>query len=404
MISMDDAQDRILGGLAPLPAERVTLGGALGRVLAEDVVARRALPPEANSAMDGYAVRAADTVKAPVVLKVVGVVPAGGHGTRPLGEGEAYRIFTGAPIPPGADAVVMQEATKAGEGAVEVLEAVEAGHHVRAAGDDVAEGTALLAAGASLGPAELGVLAAQGRTLLRVHRRPVVAILGSGDELVEPDGEVTGGRIVSSNTDALAAACVEAGAIPRLLGNAADTEAAIGALVDAAAGADVVVTIGGVSVGDRDLVRPVLEAKGMEQVFWKVAVKPGKPLLHGRLDGRPVFGLPGNPVSALTAFLVFVRPALRALAGHRAVHLPRLPATLAEGAPAAHGRTNLVYVRLTRGDGGLLATPIPRQASHRMTGTLGANGLLAVPPDAPIPAGARVEVLVHRLPGEPHGR
>ena len=239
---------------------------------------------------------------------------------------------------------------------------------------------------------------------MRVHRRPVVAILGSGDELVDPDGDVAGGRIVNSNTDALAAACLEAGAIPRLLGTAKDDEAAIAALVDAATGADVLLTSGGVSVGDRDLVQAVLEARGMETVFWKVAVKPGKPLLHGRLDGRPVFGLPGNPVSALTTFLVFARPALLRLQGRADVLPPALTATLGADAPAARGRVNLVWVRLAYGaDGALLATPVARQASHRMRGTLGAHGILPVPPDGALAAGARVRVLVYRLPGRPHG-
>jgi molybdopterin molybdotransferase len=405
MRTIDEALDRILEGIRPLGSERLPVQTALGRVLAEPFHARFDLPPCANSAMDGYAVRAADLAgaseDAPVRLSVVGTVAAGALGERPLAEGEAYRIFTGAPVPPGADAVVMQERTRAGEGGtVALFSAAAPGENVRPRGDDVRAGTELMAAGTVIGPAEIAALVSHARTQVQVHRRPRVAVFSTGDELVPPDGELSEGRIVDSNGYALAAACEAAGAEATLLGRAKDDPEAIGAMIDAASPFDMLVASGGVSVGDYDHVRPVLEEKGLEGGFWKVAMKPGKPVLFGHLRGRPVFGLPGNPVSALVTFNLFARPVLRRLAGHEDVRPPTLRAILDAPAPAAKGRTHVVWTRLTQGaDGGWIATPLARQGSHRIAATLGAHGLIAVAPDTPMAPGDEAAVWVLALPG-----
>ncbi|RMG18477.1 MAG: molybdopterin molybdenumtransferase MoeA [Deltaproteobacteria bacterium] len=399
MLSLEEAQRHILEGLDPLPPERRPVLDAVGRVLAEAVEARYDLPGADNSAMDGYAVRAADLEGPPVRLRVIGVVPAGGRAERPLGPGEAYRIFTGAPVPPGADAVVRQEDTDLGEREVEVRCAVEPGQNIRPRGDDVPAGERLLTPGTILGPAEVAALFAHGRSEVEVVRRPRVAIFATGAELARVDEVLPPGRIIDSNSPAIAAACHEAGAEPLLLPATGDDPGAIEARIDAAGGCDVIVSSGGVSVGEFDYVRKVYEARGLAARLWRVAIKPGKPLLFGRLGRQLVFGLPGNPVSVLATFEAFVRPALRRLAGYRDVHRPRLRARLRREAPAARGRTNLLWGRLERGPEGWEAEVRPRQASHRIRGALEADCLVPVPPDTPLPAGREVEVWALRLPG-----
>lgn len=398
MLSIDEALERILGSVTALPAERVGVGDAVGRVLAETIVARRDLPPEDNSAVDGYAVRA-DDVAGPARLKVVGTIAAGAHAERALRAGEAYRIMTGAAMPEGADAVVMQEVTRAEAGEVEILEAARPRLNVRPRGDDVHEGDAVVPAGVLVGPAEVAAIVSQGRTLVSVVRRPRVAVLSSGDELVEPDEAPTGGRIVNSNNHAVAAACRAAGAEPVMLGTARDTPEAIGALVDAARGCDVVVSSGGVSVGEFDFVKDVFESRGLSASFWKVAMKPGKPLMFGLMDGQPVFGLPGNPVSAQVTFEVFVRPALLTLGGRTDVRRPLLRVRLTGEARGTKGRQNMLFAHLTREADGWTARPVPRQGSHRMGRAVDVHALVPVPPDTTLEPGAEVDVWVLRLPG-----
>jgi molybdopterin molybdotransferase len=401
-VSVAEARALVLEACPLLEAERVPAADALGRVLAEAVHASRTLPPADCSAMDGYAVRAADlaqaSASAPVRLAVAFEVPAGGRGSRPLAPGEAARIFTGAPIPVGADAVVMQEDVLADGQGARFRRPARAGEHVRPAGEDVRAGDLVLAPGSPLGPSQLGMLAALGRTAVLVRRRPRVAILSGGDELIEPDGPLGEGRIVASNSYAIAAQCREAGAEPSLLGIARDDPRDLERLLRAGLHADVLVSSAGVSVGDHDYVRPVLEKLGCRLVFWGVLMKPGYPLAFGRIEaerGPLVFGLPGNPVSALVTFELFVRPALRKMAGRRAWFRPTLDATLGETLRKSPGRTHFVRVELAREGGGLRAVPTGNQSSGVLSSLVLAQGLLVFPAEAAeLAAGARVRVHV----------
>lgn len=313
-----EALDRILAQarrLAPLGPERVPLAGAAGRTLAEPLRARSPLPPFAASTMDGFACRAADLAAPGARLRMAGTVAAGHPWRATLRPGTCLRIFTGAPLPRGADCIEMQERVAVRGGLARFERAGEEGRFVRWAGSDVARGAVALAIGARLDPGAIGLAAALGRTRLSVVRRPRVAILATGDELVALGRRPGPGQIIESNAYALAAAVREAGGEPRLLGIARDQPAALGRAIQRGRGADLLLTIGGVSVGERDLVRGALIEAGTRLDFWRVAIRPGKPLLFGRLGRTLIFGLPGNPASALVGFELFVRPALRALAG-----------------------------------------------------------------------------------------
>jgi molybdopterin molybdotransferase len=317
MLSVDDALAHILSTCQPLATERVWLQAALGRVLAEPVRAVRDLPPMDNSAMDGWAVRHAD-LRDDVALRVGETIPAGGRACRPLEAGEAARIFTGAPVPDGADTIVMQERATRDEasGTVRFEGWGPTGEHVRRRGSDIAAGEVLVPAGTPLLPTHLGLLAGQGQSRIAVCRRPVVAILATGDEVHEPGETLPEGHIYSSNHHLLAAMVEAAGGVPRLLGIARDDREQIRHRLEDARGADVLLTIGGVSVGEFDFVKEALSALGASQDFWKVAMRPGKPNVFGEIRGARYFGLPGNAVSCAVSFLVFVLPALRALLGH----------------------------------------------------------------------------------------
>jgi len=386
----------------PLPAETVAAQQALGRVLAEPVRSSRTLPPADCSAMDGFALRAADLTGvspgAPRRLKVAFEVRPGGPSPPPLPAGQAARIFTGAPLPPGADSVVRQEEARALPEAVELQSVPELGAHVRRAGEDVRAGDVVLERGVGLGPAELGMLASLGRSVVRVHRRPRVALLSSGDELVEPDADASGGRIVGSNVYALAAQCREAGAEPLNLGIARDTPEELEERIRAGLGADLLVSSAGVSVGDHDHVRPVLEKLGCRLLFWGVRMKPGYPLAFGRFEregGPLVFGLPGNPVSAMVTFELFVRPLLLRLAGWRACFRPLLPAVLGEPLRKKPGRQHFVRVRLERRGERWVAHSTGSQSSGVLRSMVLADGLLAFGEDeTELAAGAPVSVLL----------
>jgi len=401
-VSVGEARAAVLAEAQPLGLERVSALDALGRVLAEDVASGRTLPPADCSAMDGYAVRAADLASAshakPVTLPVVYEVAAGGQAPVELRAGEAARIFTGAPIPPGADAVVRQEDTEAEGSSVSVRVAPASGSHVREAGEDVCVGDPAVAAGACIRSGEVGMLASLGRTLVSVHRRPRVAVLSGGDELVEPDETPAPGQIVASNSYALASQAREAGAVARNLGIARDDPADLERHFRAGLDADVLVSSAGVSVGDHDHVRPVLEKLGCRLVFWGVRMKPGYPLAFGTFpEGRGplVFGLPGNPVSAMVTFELFVRPVLRKLAGHRSWGRPQVEATLVEALSKKPGRTHFVRVQLHRGTDGWEARPTGSQSSGVMRSMVLADGLLEFPADASeLPAGSRQRVRV----------
>jgi molybdopterin molybdotransferase len=327
-LSVDEALARILATVAPLPAERLGLHDVLGATLAEDVVADRDVPPFRNSAMDGYAVRGADVATAPARLRVVGEIAAGGVPQGAIGPGEAMRIMTGAPMPEGADTVVRVEDTDNRTDTVTVTAATRPGTSVRAAGEDLRRGETILRAGTVLRPAEIGVLATLGRATVAVVRRPRVAVLSTGDELVELDAPLGPGQIRDANRYSLAAAVRAAGAIALPGGIVRDTADALRtALRAAAAEADVIVTSGGVSVGDHDHVKPVVDELGAMD-FWSIAIRPGRPLAFGSIGSTRIFGLPGNPVSSLLGFELFVRPALLTLAGRRLLHRPRVTATL----------------------------------------------------------------------------
>jgi molybdopterin molybdotransferase len=393
-ISVAEARDLILAAVRPLGAETVGLTQAVGRVLAEEVRATRDIPPEDNSAMDGFAVRAADLRSVPAELRVVDDLPAGRRPQRVLGPGEAARIMTGGVIPPGADAVVMIEDTHpAGPERVRVLAAAEPGQHVRRAGADVRPGTLIAPAGSVLRAALIGMLAAIGRTAVAVAQRPRVAVLATGDELVEPDRLVDDGRIVSSNSYNLQAALLEIGAQPVYLGIAPDEPEQIEARFRQALRCDAVISSGGVSVGDRDWIKQVLAGLGAELRLWRVNMKPGAPLAFVVAEGRPVFGLPGNPVSTLVAFEQFVRPALLRMMHHRRLFRPVCAAVLAEDYTKTAGRTHFVRVRLERHGEELRATPTGDQSSNLLLSMVRADGLAIVPAEATrVAAGSRLPV------------
>jgi molybdopterin molybdotransferase len=401
-IAVEEARRLVLDGIAPLPPETVTVPDALGRVLAAAVTAGRSLPPADCSAMDGYALRAADlagaTRAAPRELALAFEVAAGAAVPRPLRPGEAARIFTGAPLPEGADSIVMQEDTEAAGARVRFFAAPAPGEHVRAAGEDVRAGETVLEVGTRLGAAPVGLLASLGRSLVAVHRRPRVAILSGGDELIEPDQDAAGGRIVASNAWSLAAQCAEAGALATNLGIARDAPQHLERLLRAGFASDVLLSSAGVSVGDHDHVRPVLEKLGCRLVFWGVEMKPGYPITFGRFEERGgplVFGLPGNPVSAVVTFEQFVRPALLRLAGRRTLARPLLRAQLAETLRKKAGRLHFVRVTLAREGERFVARSTGNQSSGVLRSMALAQGLLIFPAAATeLAAGSSAEVQV----------
>jgi len=387
-LTVAEAQDLILASVSSLHRESLPVAEAHGRVLAEDVSSSRMLPPADCSAMDGYAVCAAATVAAtaqtPTELPVAFEVAAGGEAARPLEPGEAARIFTGAPIPDGADSVVMQEHVEARDGGVRIPRPVGEGDHVRRAGEDLNIGDRVLALGSELRAPQIGLLASLGRSVVSVYQRPRVAILSSGDELIEPDGDVAGGRIVSSNSYTLSAQCREAGADPIYLGIARDRPEDLEAHLRAGLVADCIVTSAGVSVGDHDHVKNVLSKLGCELSFWGVQMKPGHPMAFGRFargvapDGAGpfVFGLPGNPVSAAVTFEQFVRPALRKMMGHKACYRPTIRARLQSPLTKRAGRLSFVRVGLERKGEVVWASSTGNQSSGVFRSMSLAQGLL----------------------------
>lgn len=398
MIPVEEALARILEEIPVLGSERVELPAADGRVLSETVAAPRDIPPWDNSSMDGYALRSAETAsasrQAPARLRIAGEVPAGRLAERPLGAGEAYRILTGAPLPNGADAVIPQEEVTVEAGQLLVPRSVARGENVRPRGEDVRQGEVVLEAGIVLRPPAIGLLAALGRALVEVHQRPTVAILATGDELVDIH-EVPGpGKIINSNTYALAAQVREAGGVPLALGIARDSLEEIEARLGWGLRADVIVTSAGVSVGDRDFVKEALGKLGAELRFWQVSMRPGKPLTFGRLGGRPFFGLPGNPVSSMVTFELFVRPALLKMGGHRRLFRPRVRARAVEAIPNPGRRRGYLRVYLSMDAEGVRVSLTGDQGSAILRSMVLAQGLAVVPPETTIPPGGEVEVLL----------
>jgi molybdopterin molybdotransferase len=397
VLTVEEAVDTILSRIEPLAVERVDVLASLGRVLAEPIVSRAVIPPWPNSSMDGYAVRADDTGRPPVELAVVGRIIAGTLPSRSLRAGEAMRIFTGAPLPDGADAVVPQEDVAADGERITITGRVSSGAFVRAAGEDVRAGDVVVEPGGTIGAAEVGLLATLGYAQVRVFRRPRVAILSTGNELADLGTEPGPGQIPNTNTYSLMAQVMEAGGEPINLGVVPDQLDAITERLGwGLTAADVLVTSAGVSVGELDLVRDALERCGAELHLWKVSMRPGKPITFGTRAGRPVFGLPGNPVSAMVTFELFVRPALRKMAGARALDRPRLPARALETIENPGARRGYLRVTLTRDANGYGARLTGDQGSAILRSMVLADGLAVVAPDTKIAVGQPVDVIVLR--------
>jgi molybdopterin molybdotransferase len=389
-ITIMQAREEVLKAVRPLGGERVAVDGALDRFLAQDIVAIGDVPPFACSAMDGYAVTAGEAGRE---LKVVGESRAGAPAERPLEDGQAIRISTGAAIPDGAEAVIRQEdADSRGRATVRTLTAIDKGTNVRHAGEDMRDGTVVLAAGTRLGAAELGAAVAAGAGEVVVARQPRVAVMCTGDELRAPGEPLGPGEIHNSNAPMLVSLAARCGAIaPPATRLPDDPRATEAALAPALAEADVVVVSGGVSVGPHDHVKPALRALGVQEAFWRVALQPGGPTWFGKRDGQLVFGLPGNPVSAFVTFSLFARPALFAMQGATAARLLVREALLAEAVPRNPTREQAVRVRLERRDGTTVAIPNGPQGSHVMSSLLGADALAFIPHgDGELAAGTRV--------------
>jgi molybdenum cofactor synthesis domain-containing protein len=405
LVALEDVQREILGLVSPLDVVEVALADALGLALGEDVTTSEPVPPFANTAMDGYAVRAADTTGAtsdtPVRLRVVGDLPAGHAADRAVRAGESIRIMTGAPMPPGADAIVIVERTaRDGADGVFVEASVSVGDHVRPAGGDLEAGAPVFASGTVLRAAHLGVLASAGAARVRVTRRARVGVLSTGDELVSPatPGPLPPGTIRDSNRPMLLALVAEAGCEPVDLGTVADDEArTIAILEDATRRCDAVLTSGGVSMGEYDYVKVALERLGSLHAH-QVAIKPAKPLAFGFVRGVPVFGLPGNPVSSLVSFECFARPALLARLGHPHRFRPEVPARAEHAFDRRRdGRLHLDRVCLRASDDGFVASRTGNQASNALAASAAANGLARVPDGDGVPSGGSLRVL--RLDG-----
>ncbi|TPN98124.1 gephyrin-like molybdotransferase Glp [Mesorhizobium sp. B1-1-5] len=399
LLPVTEALERLLDGVTALPGERVPLADAAGRVLAEPVVALRTQPPFDASAMDGYAARFSDVASAPALLEVIGMAPAGRAFSGTVGEGQAVRIFTGAPLPEGADTVVIQENVRdLGNGWIELTEPTAEARNVRRRGLDFGQGDVLLEKGRVLDAAALSLAASANHPALNIVRRPLVAIIATGDELLPPGSALGPDQIISSNAYGVAAAAQSVGARALDLGIAADRQEAIAALVRQAveANADVIVTLGGASVGDHDLVHGVLTGEGMQLDFWKIAMRPGKPLMFGRLGNVRCIGLPGNPVASIVCSQLFLKPLLARLGG-RDHRQDMRTARLGTAMRANDLRQDYVRAVVREDTGTLVATPFGIQDSSMLRMLADADGLIVREPFAPAAeAGAECSVLMLR--------
>jgi len=384
MISVEEALERILGEIHPLLPTQVPLAEASGLVLAEDVVAREDMPPFANSAMDGFALRSQDSQPRdgqPPRLRVTGGVAAGYVADHAVEEGTAMRIMTGAPVPPGADAVIQIELTRYDgpeSSWVEILQPVAPGNNIRPAGEDMRSGQTILRQGTEIGPWEIGILATLGLAMVPVIRRPQVAILGTGDEVIDIDQPLRPGKIRNSNSYLLEAATARAGARPVRLGVARDTVESLREKFAQALGSDLIITSGGVSVGDFDLVKNIMAEQG-EINFWRINMRPGKPVAFGHIGRTPLLGLPGNPVSAAVTFELFGRPVLRKMLGHTRLQRPQVEVVVEDGVADKAMRRHYVRAHVQWRDGRFVAHTTGNQGSHIMTSLINANALVIVP-------------------------
>lgn len=397
LLPVAEAQQRIISSMPPLPGEQIPLSKGLGRVLAEDVRSRRTQPPEAVSAMDGYAVRAADVTTLPATLEVIGSAPAGHAFKGTVGPGEAVRIFTGAPLPTGANTIVIQENTEKIDQTVRVVGGeAPTGRFVRPAGLDFLTGDTLLTSGTVLTARDIGLAAAMNVPWLMVRRKPRVSILATGDEIVMPGDPVGRNQIVSSNALSLAAFVLAQGGEPLDLGIAPDEKEGLRSLASGASGSDILLTTGGASVGDHDLVQSVLGEIGLEVDFWRIAMRPGKPLMFGRIGNTYLIGLPGNPVSSLVCALIFVTPALRSMLGMKDIMPQPLTAILGNHLRANDEREDYLRATLSRSESGeLVATPFDKQDSS-MFATIVRSDALVI--RAPFAAAAQPGDLVDIIP------
>ena len=382
-IKVDEARKIILEKIKVQGTEKVSISEALGRILSEDIIARRNNPPMDNSAMDGYALQAKDielaTSENPIKLEIIEDLAAGYSPKMTIQSGQAVRIMTGAPIPEGADAVIMQEDTERNENSVQVKDKAEIRENIRDAGEDVREGETVIKKGAKLLPAHIGMMAVVGRSSVLVGRRPSVAILSTGDEIKDLDDSLSGPCIYNSNGYMLAAQVKSAGGIPSYLGIARDNEEDLMEKFNWALQCDMVVSSGGVSVGDYDLVKASLKKMGQEMLFWKVAMKPGKPLAFGRIDNVPIFGLPGNPVSSFVSFEQFVRPSIRKMMGASQLSHLLVQAKLTHTVHKKAGRQHFLSAYVKWENGTCTVSPTQEQGSGILKSTVNANGLLIFP-------------------------
>lgn len=401
MLEIGEAQRKVLEEIPVLGRERVHILDALGRVLAQDVAAVRDVPGGNNSAMDGYCCRHADIAGATsanhVTLRVIGDSPAGRPFKGEIGPGEAVRIMTGGVIPQSADTVVMVEDTHLEGDHVQCFHDPGPGAHIRLKGEDVKAGEIILKTGDIVRPPEVGMLATLGHAYVYAYQRPMVAILSTGDELIDLDEPFAEGKVVCSNSYSLAAQVLDCGAVPVSLGIATDNEPDQRARIADGLRTDVIITSGGVSVGKYDLVKDTLTQLGMKMKFWKVAMKPGKPLVFGTIGNKPVFGLPGNPTSAMISFEQFVRPALLKMMGHANLFRPLIEATLAEDTKINSDRLHLVRCKLFERDGEMMAAVTGNQSSGALRSMVLADGLMILPAGgSPFVAGTRVRAqLLH---------
>ena len=384
MLSVEEARTRVLAAFSPLQAEQISLIDGLGRVLAENVQSRRTQPPVAVSAMDGYAVRHEDVATPPVTLNIIGHAPAGGQHDGVLAPGQCVRIFTGGPVPTGADTIVIQENTEAEGDQVTIQTSAAKGHYIRPAGLDFQANEIGLFAGQVMTARDLGFAGAMNVPWLMVHRKPRIAILATGDEIAMPGDPLGPNQIVSSNSLALASFIRARGGVAISLGIAPDDREALKAMANGARGADLLVTTGGASVGDHDLVQSVLGELGFELDFWRIAMRPGKPLIFGSIGETPVLGLPGNPVSTIVCAIIFMLPAIERMLGISAVKQPRLTARLKTPLPENDQREDYLRATLEHdNNGGLIAVPFAKQDSSMLSRMARANCLIIRAPHAP---------------------